>query len=586
MKIHLNLNWPYVIGLLLFLVIMETQASITAYLDRDQVSEGESVHLTIEAEGQISTMPNTDTLNKDFDVMGVASGSRVNIINGRVNASTTWNISLIPKRSGELTIPSLRINGKQTPALALRVNEASESLSSDATTPVFIETEVDKMDPYVQGMVLYTMRVFYTVNLANASLSDPQADNALIHRMGEDRNYSEVRNGVTYQVVERQYAIFPQTSGELVLAAPILDAQIPESTSQRDYLFNRMMMQTRPMRLRGDPYQLSVQPRPDQNGSAHWLPAESVELTETWEPAQGELTVSEPLTRIITIKASSMTGEQLPDLQFPELEGFKIYPDRTQPKTHNLPNNVSGEKTLRLAYLPAQAGTFTLPSVTLNWWDTESDQQRVATLPERVVEVKPAKNRQHMSTQLAPFPGMNELTQPAPSNKIEGDSFLTPQSGGDMAPLLKTSQTVWFWVSLVFAVLWLLTLGLWWRNRRAPINREEQGIDQAKPENTNKARKQFLSACNKNDPKLARQALLNWAAINWPKSPPAGLDELALRLNNEEAGAALNELDRVLYQDKSASWDGQKLAQAIKLLPDQTIDSNKEIKLPDLYVRS
>ncbi len=584
MKIHLN--WSYVIGLLLFLVIIETQASITADLDRYQVNEGESVHLTIEAEGQISIMPNTDALNKDFDVMGVASGSRVNIINGRVNASTTWNISLMPKRSGELTIPSLTINDEQTPALALRVNEASKSLSSDATTPVFIETEVDKMDPYVQGMVLYTMRVFYKVDLANASLSDPQADNALIHRIGEDRNYTEVRNGMTYLVVERQYAIFPQISGELVLVAPILDGQIPVKTSQRDYLFNRMMMQARPIRLRGEPYQLSVQPRPDQNVSAHWLPAESVELTETWEPAQGELTVSEPLTRIITIEASAMTGEQLPDLQFPELEGFKIYPDRTQPNTHDLPNNVSGEKTLRLAYLPARPGTFTLPSVTLNWWDTKSDQQRVATLPERVVEVKPAKNRQHMPTQPTLVPGLNGSTQTGPSNKTEGDSFLTPQSGGEMAPLSKTSQTMWFWISLAFAVLWLLTLGLWWRNRRVSINREEQSVDQAKPENTNKARKQFLSACNKNDPKLARQALLRWAAILWPQSPPAGLNELALRLNNEEASDALNELDRALYQDKSVSWDGQELAQKIKLFPEQVISSDKEIKLPDLYVRS
>ena len=571
----------------MFLVMIETQASITAHLDRHQVNEGESVNLTIEAEGQISTMPNTDVLNNDFDVMGVASGSRVNIINGRVNASTTWNISLMPKRSGELTIPSLTINGEQTPALALRVNEASTSLSPDATTPVFIETEVDKMDPYVQGMVLYTMRVFYTVNLANASLSDPQADNALIHRMGEDRNYSEVRNGMTYLVVERQYAIFPQISGELVLEAPILDGQIPvnTNTSQRDYLFNRMM-QTRSIRLRGDPYQLSVQPRPDKNVSAHWLPAESVELTETWEPAQGELTVSEPLTRIITINASAMTGEQLPDLQFPEMDGFKIYPDPAQPNTHDLPNNVSGEKTLRLAYLPAQPGTYTLPSVTLNWWDTKSDQQRVATLPERVVEVKPAINTQHIPTQPTPVPGFNELTQPEPSNKAEGDSFLAPKSDEEMALVSKTSQTLWFWASLIFAVLWLLTLGLLWRNRRTRINRAEQSVVQAKSNNTNKARKQFLSACNKNDPKLARQALLRWAAIHWPQYPPAGLDELALRLNNKEAGDVLNELDRVLYQDKGASWNGQKLAQAIKLLPEQTIDSDKEIKLPDLYVRN
>jgi hypothetical protein len=191
-----------------------------------------------------------------------------------------------------------------------------------------------------------------------------------------------------------------------------------------------------------------------------------------------------------------------------------------------------------------------------------------------------------MPTQPTLVPGLNGSTQTGPSNKTEDDSFLTPQSGEDLALLSKTSQTMWFWISLAFAALWLLTLGLWWRNRRVPINREEQSVDQVKPENTNKARKQFLSACNKNDPKLARQALLRWAAIHWPQSPPAGLDELALRLTNEEAGAALTELDRVLYQDKGASWDGQELARVIKLFPEQVIFSDKEMKLPDLYVRS
>ncbi len=42
----------------------------------------------------------------------------------------------------------------------------------------------------------------------------------------------------------------------------------------------------------------------------------------------------------------------------------------------------------------------------------------------------------------------------------------------------------------------------------------------------------------------------------------------------------------MLYQDKGASWDGQELVQAIKLFPEQMIDSDKEMRLPSLYVRS
>ena len=429
--------------------------------------------------------------------------------------------------------------------------------------------------------MLYTVRVFYTVNLANASLSDPQAENAVIRSMGEDRNYSDVRNGVAYQVVERQYAIFPQTSGELVLNAPILDAQVPERTSQRDYFFDRMMMGTRPVRLRGDPYILTVRPRPDENVGPNWLPAESVELTETWQPEPGQLAVNEPLTRTITIKASAMAGEQLPDLELPEIDGFKIYPDRTQAETHDLPNNVIGEKTLRIAYIPAQPGNYTLPPITLNWWDTKTDQQRVATLPERVIEVKPAENTQHTSVQ--PIQS-HELQSADTSNKTINDNALLSMPGAETVS--KANDTVWFWISLAFAALWLVTLGLWWRNRRAPMTPPEKNTRPINTENANKARKQFLSACRNNDPKLARQTLLQWAAMYWPQSPPAGLDDLALRLDNEEASAALTVLDSALYQNNGASWDGRKLAQAINKLPEQTRESEEKVVLPGLYVRS
>ena len=82
-------------------------ADLQAWLDRTRVAEGETVRLTLEAQGQVSGRPETAPLEQDFEVLGMSTGSRLNIVNGRTDARTTWTLTLSPRRSGTLTVPSL-----------------------------------------------------------------------------------------------------------------------------------------------------------------------------------------------------------------------------------------------------------------------------------------------------------------------------------------------------------------------------------------------------------------------------------------------------------------------------------------------
>lgn len=562
---------------LLCFVTLQTHAALTAHLDRSQITEGETVQLIIEATGRVSVMPNTDALEKDFEIMGMISGSRVNIINGKIDSRTTWTISLSPKHNGELTIPPITIKDEQTPTLTLHVNELSTGSGPDAELPVFIETEVDKTDPYVQGMVRYTMRVFLAVNLSQGSLSEPELENALVHRLGEDREYQAMHEGKPYHVIEREFIIFPQTSGDLLIPAPVLNAQIPENISRRDPFFDRLFNNNRPIRLRGDAVMLNVQPRPDQSQSPYWLPAESVQLLEEWQPENKQIAVGDPLTRHITIQAMGVTGEQLPELQFADIDGLKLYPDRSQSNTQHLPQNIQGEKTLRLAYMPTQPGKYTLPEFNLHWWDTQTNQEQIATLPERTIEVIPATGQsQNMSTQT---PETKQL------QSTESTHLPTPQH-----PIPENTTTSilnhsgWFWASLLFASLWFITLVLWWRKRHTVTQNTRTNIaPKIEVKSSNKIRKLFLSACKTNDAKKARQYLLQWAALHWPESPPKGLKTLAIRLNNPTVNDELTALDRWLYQDNKARWDGRKLANLLSEFPQKSNTTVNKNDLPNLY---
>ncbi len=51
-------------------------------------------------------------------------------------------------------------------------------------------------------------------------------------RLGSDESSEAERNGQTYQVVTRQYVLFPLHSGKLTLPGPVLDAEIAVTQSR------------------------------------------------------------------------------------------------------------------------------------------------------------------------------------------------------------------------------------------------------------------------------------------------------------------------------------------------------------------
>lgn len=576
-------RWGFM-GLLLLSVAAD--AAIDARLQRERITEGETVQLLLEADGQVSGRPDTGPLATDFEILGIASGSRVNVVNGQVDARTSWTITLAPKRSGNLVVPPLELNGEQSSALVLEVIDAGQPVAGSGRAEVLIESEVDRSDPYVQGMVRYTVRLLHRVRLAEGSLSEPQLDNAIIKRLGKDREYTVDRDGQRFRVIERQYAIFPQVSGELRLPAPVLDARVVDRSSRRrsplqdffgrdpfdDSFFGagplgNAFAETRQLRVRGRAQSLTVQPRPASAGGSWWLPAEHVSLTENWQPEEGPLRVGEPVTRTLLVRARGLTGDQLPDLEPLPTAAFKQYPDQPRASTGIAEQKVEGEKKRSIALVPVQAGKFTLPPVRLKWWDIAADLERVVELPGREVEVLPAIAAQGLPEQSSSTIALD----PLPSAEV-------PE-----VAVAGNSQGVWPWVSMVFALLWLGTVGAWWRGRKsvAAVSVAE-GKAPAGTGSAAAAKQKFLQACRANQPQIARRMLLQWAAAHWPDKPPVGLGELVGRLDDSAAETALTELDRALYSGQQPQWDGAALAAALSQLPESAAGT-KQKQLPDLY---
>ncbi|MCG6932037.1 MAG: BatD family protein [Gallionella sp.] len=567
-------------------------ASVTASLDQDHVASGQTVQLQLQHDGTTDSQPDLGPLRNDFDVLGSSSGSNVQIINGHMSSQTQVTVLLSPKHDGKILIPPLQWDGQQTAALELTVGGPStgqsRQTSGDASSHIFLTTTLDQKQPYVQAADVLTVRLYADQPIFRASLDLPASSDVLVKQIGKDKQSTELRNGHSYQVVERKYLLFPQRSGSLRLDGPVLDAQVQATGSNNPFgndpafgnIFGQMPLAgmlnaTRPIRLHGKTIMLNVLKRPAAATGANWLPAQNVTLQETWRPDSGAIHVGDPVTRHLQLTALGLTGAQLPDLgslmQVPD--GIKTYPDQSTAKDAIQGDTVLGTRDQDIALIASRPGRFELPEVKLNWWDTVHNVQHVVTLPARVLDILPAAGG---ST--APPPPQ---TAAAPAPPSQGATTGTPiqvhfGQGAESRP--------WIWLSAALALLWVGTLFGWWytRRRAQPAQPEKTGepAPAAAPGRAS-AFKAFKHACLNNDPHAARKNLLAWAVAAWPDNPPAGLNELSRRVGGPALMEALRQLDRACYMDES--WHGSYLAKLLSSPPEQSGPPESREPLPELY---
>ena len=581
---------------------------VNAFVDRDTVAEGETLRLVIEVSGRgPSSDPDWSLLSQDFQVLGTDKSNQVNITNGTMEAKTRWIVTLAPQKTGSLTIPALTVGDQQTQAIVIKVTEAGTASTTGATPDIFIESEVKPDTAYVQQQLTYVLRIYYAVTPHGPQLSDPKAADALIERLGDDRQYTTQRGDRRYGVIERQYAIFPQSSGTLSIESPIFSAQVPDTRQQSNNNnffgqggfigpdpFNSLFQTVRPVQVRGQPFQITVKPRPSNSGGGAWLPAESLTVTESWSTDPPTFRVGEPVTRTLTLKAHGLTGAQLPELPLPSSADLKLYPDRSATDTQANTGVVVGQREQKIALVPTRPGTFQLPEIRIPWWDTQADMPREAIVPAREITVTGVPT-QSTPTQPTPTPQASKT----PVVPMEPNTDAKPAPQKSPPPTVKASQSprlsdtlssgasYWFWIALALLIAWIATLLLWWRARSRMRAVSPSADDQEMGLSQREALRELKQACQANDVERTKNALLHWARMQWLDHPPRSVLGIAERIDHQDVRHALTAFDRCLYQDGGRSWNGETfyrdVSDVLQAKAARMKDGPKGQVLPELY---
>ena len=513
------------------MVASDSYAALTAKVDRTVLDSNETLRAELRYDGQVFTgEPDFGPLTKDFEVLSNSRQQNYSNVNGKTESYTAWTLELRPKRAGILLIPSLTFKKEVSNAIELRVRAApSNSSANPGTQPIYTETTVDANTPYVGQQIILTHRLYTSVQLRDFALSELAIDKAVLHRLG-DTQYQKVINGRNYLVLEVKYAIFPQSEGPLIIPSLRFGAYEVNNRSQFGVFNNRGNQIIRDT----EPKSLEVAARPPQASIDGWMPSTSVTMEQRWSGDIDSVTVGEPVTRTITIRAEGLSAAQITPLQEPQGNNYRGYPDQPQLDEIVTTNGLTATRIESLALVPNNSGEITLPAVELIWWDTNSNKRRVASLPSITLQVSPSENNDIAANNNNVMEGANDamttLASDASKPKV---SFMTNLS-----------------LALNALLMTLIVTLLIGRKRKALAARSQQAALSSDSARLNlKQQLRAIESEAKDDNLMAmREAILRWGKTLFAENPPSTLKSLGDLLGNPSISQLFAQLDEQLYQ--------------------------------------
>ncbi len=516
-------------------------ATVTASIDRDRIESNESFTLKITVDSTADLAPDLAVLAQDFEVGQTSQLTEAHIVNGAVSRSVSWSVVLTPRRAGLLSIPALTIGTEQSEPLTITVVEPAKLPPGEAD--VFLASELDFDETYVQAQVLYRIRIYRAVATRQPALREPVFSGAevLVEQASDERNYEAVLNGRAYNVVEYVFALFPQESGEVSISPARFEARVLRDGR----ITGRKLFESDSHVLKVNP----IPPPPPEHPDAAWLPARDVSLTQNWSREPEGIEAGEPISRDVTVSALGQLETQIPVIDPPAVDGINVYPDRPVLSRELEADGIRGVRTDQYAMIGAGQGVVTLPPIELPWWDVTAGEWRVATLPAQELDILPSPNAPAPQTEAEPAaaaadPGAEAKAGPAPPPRV--------------------APGYWRPAALALALAWLATLAAWWSSRRL---RQEERVPPAVPPQRQQASllKAARRAAAEQDSRELRQALLAWAGLQWPARPPRSIGDLATRV----AGPLSDELERLSgasYGKGDVRWNGEAMTRALKTI--------------------
>lgn len=352
----------------------------------------------------------------DFEVLAgpsVSEYSSISVVNGRSTSqsSTTYTYILAPRRKGSLTVgaATVRVGGKvyRTTAQNIRIGGNSQGGNSPTATSaqnsrsgtqlqasgspissksLYVSTDLNRKVVYEQQAVglSYRYHARQGVGLAQIGpLKLPELTGFWSQDISTPRNITPTAQNIgghLYAVgTILDFLLFPQQTGKLTIPATMFEgdvAQRDESIDEIDAFFNGGNLVNRKIRIESPAVQLTVlplpQPKPAEfSGGVGRFDIKSHLLS-------AKVRTNDLATfRIVVSGIGNLKLIKAPTVQFPK--DFESYAPKIQDSTRVTRDGLTGYMIYDYSFVPHNVGDYTIPSVSLSYFNPERQSYVTAT---------------------------------------------------------------------------------------------------------------------------------------------------------------------------------------------------------------
>jgi hypothetical protein len=367
--------------------------SFTANVDRKEISLKEAVTLILTVKSGVTSSLPEPLLGQldDFEVEGTSSqsSSSISFINGDLTSekAITYLYQLIPRRTGQLTIPSATLvyDGKKyrTDPISIRVSEGAgepkpqESPSGQAVahapSEVFIHAAANKKRAFTEEGVIVEYTLYSTLTIQDVNLIElPEAGGFWWEEdpsFSEGRGGKEVVNGKVYAVYPlKRYILYPFSPGEKRIDPMQLGCRVRVRTGDVFDAFS-IFGRDKNITVASEPITLRVLPLPEEGRPPGFQGAVG-NFSVRAEMDKSEVHADEAVSLRVTVEGEGNFKTMGPPLvEFPE--GISSYPPDEKVETVFARDSLRGKKVFEYVLIPRAAGNYEIGTVDFPSFDPE-----------------------------------------------------------------------------------------------------------------------------------------------------------------------------------------------------------------------
>ena len=387
------------------------EVKVVISVDKNKVEIGSHIRLTVGVEGAFDTDIPKLSMPESFSLMfGPSVSTQTTIINNVVKVFRGFMYGFSPREKGRFEIGPVTLDYKgrtytsnsisievvaRTPFESI-IDEKSDTSGQrvDINKMVFVELKTDKQEAYIYEEIIQSFKLYFQKGLPIDDLDYVAAStkNFLAEKLGEERRYEEVRDGILYNVIELRTALFPLVSGIIKIPSASFKCNIIiRQQRNRGSLFDEFMGgggRRYPVERSTEPVKMTIKPLP-VIGKPEGFTGAVGKYTMDVLAKPTKLKIGDPITLTINIRGEGNIQTIGEPLLAPEgMKDFKAYNFEAKVTITGRGRGIKGEKLFNKVIEPQSEDSGVIPGISFSYFDPELEKYKTITHAPIPIEVE------------------------------------------------------------------------------------------------------------------------------------------------------------------------------------------------------